>query len=390
MRAWLILLVGFLSPSAFAADALSFWDTPRRGANSFNDTPPDAAYFQALRGYGADWVRLTFSKWPGRQRDFLFGNLDDYRGLVPEDLATLRAVLDQAHAAGLKVVLVPLELPGARWRHRNGGRFDDRLWSEARYAGQAAAFWKDLAAALRDHPAIAAYNFLNEPAPELRGGLAEHAGIEAQRAWYARVRGGPRDLPALYARLIAAVRAVDAHTPLMLDSGHYAAADAFHPWPGPLDDPRLLYAYHMYEPWSATSAPNLRRERPWRYPGTAPFADGESHWDAARVAEYLRQPVDWARRQGIPANRLVAAEFGCMRRWPDCPRYLEDVLHVLEAQGVHWAFYAFREDWDGMDYELGMDKLPGRYWEAKEQGRPFELRRGPNPVFEPIYRRLQR
>jgi hypothetical protein len=375
-----------------AADLIGFWDTPQHGANCFNETPPDEAYFRALRGYGATWVRVAFSKWKSTtgQRDFLFGSLDDYRALVPQDLAVLRRVLDHAHSAGLKVVLTPLELPGARWVQLNDGQFDDRLWSDARFAPQAAAFWRDLAAALADHPAIAAYNLVNEPVPERRGGLAEHSSAAAMRAWYAKVEGSPRDLPALYARLITAVRAADERTPIMLDAGFYAAADGFDYWPRALDDARLLYAYHMYEPWAATSAPNMKRDHPLRYPGVAPFGTGESAWDAARVAAYLQRPLDWARVHGVPPNRLVAAEFGCMRRWPDCPRYLEDVLTALDANQVHWAFYSFREAWDGMDYELGDQALPWKYWQAREQGKPFALRRGPNPVFEPIYRRLRR
>jgi hypothetical protein len=91
-------------------------------------------------------------------------------------------------------------------------------------------------------------------------------------------------------------------------------------------------------------------------------------------------------------NRLVAAEFGCMRRWVDCPRYLEDVLNAFDADGVHWAFCSFRESWDGMDYELGAGKLPWQYWQywqAQEQGKAFDLKREPNPVFEPIQRRLR-
>jgi hypothetical protein len=166
---------------------------PQHGANSFNGAPPDAAYFRALRGHGATWVRLSFSKWKSRERDFLFGNLDDYRGLVAEDIATLRATLDQAHAAGLKVVVTPLSLPGARATQLNGDKFDDRLWSERRYWDQAAACWRDLAGALRDHPAIAAYNLLNEPVPEREGGLAEESSPETMRAWYAKQRGSTRD-----------------------------------------------------------------------------------------------------------------------------------------------------------------------------------------------------
>ena len=389
----LVLGAACIAPAS-GADLIAFWDQPRRGANCFNESPPDAGYFQALRAYGASWVRLSFSKWRSsengaRRGDFLFGSLDEYHSLVRGDLETLRGVLDLAHAAGLRVVLVPLELPGVRWRQLNDGKFDDRLWEDQRYWRDAAAFWRDLAMALRDHPAIAAYNLINEPVPERRGGLDEHAAPETMRAWYQTVRGTARDLPAFYERLVREIRAVDARTPIMLDAGFYAAADAWNYWPAAMADPRLLYAYHMYEPWAATSAPNMKREIPYRYPGEAPFGAGHSRWNAASVEGYLQQPLDWARRHGVAPNRLVAAEFGCMRRWPDCPRYLEDVLRALEADGVHWAFYSFRESWDGMDYELGSEKLPWQYWEAMERGQPYDLKRGPNKVFEPILRRLR-
>lgn len=386
-----VLLAAFaLSGPAFAADSIDFWNTPQHGANSFNGAPPDKAYFHALRSYGATWVRLTFSKWQSRERDFLFGSLDDYVGLVPEDLATLRGVLDDAHAAGLKVVLVPLSLPGSRWIQQNGNRFDDRIWNDKRYWQQSAAFWCDLAGALKDHPAIAAYNLVNEPVPERKGGLEEHSSPEEMRAWYARMRGGTRDLPAFYEMLVAAIREVDAKTPILLDGGFYAAADAWDYWLAPLKDQRVLYAYHMYEPWVATSSPNLKRKVPYRYPGAIPFGGGDVEWNAARVAAYLQKPIDWARQHGVPVNRLVAGEFGCVRTWVDCPLYLEDVLKALDGDGVHWAFYSFREDvWDAMDYELGAGKLPWQYWEAQEKGKPFVLPRGPNKVFEPIQRRLE-
>jgi cellulase (glycosyl hydrolase family 5) len=380
-----------LSGPATAADQIDFWNTPQRGANSFNEAPPDDAYFRALRGYGATWVRLSFSGWKSAEsgREFLFGSLDDYRGLVAADLAIFRAVLDRAQAAGLKVVVTPLSLPGARWIQHNNDQFDDRLWSDQRYWQQSAAFWRDLAAALEGHPAVAAYNLVNEPVPERKGGLEEHASPEVMRAWYAKARGGTRDLPALYELLVAAVRGADDKTSIMLDAGFYAAADAFSYWPAPLADPRILYAYHMYEPWAATSAPNMKREIPYRYPGEAPFGTRSERWDAARVRAYLHQPLDWAKKHQVQRSRMVAAEFGCVRRWADCARYLEDVLDVLEGDGVHWAFFSFRGDWEGFDYELGGEKLPWQYWEAQEKGKPYDLKRGPNPVFDPILRRLE-
>lgn len=382
-------LMAWAAP-ARAADLIGFWDTQQRGANCFNGRPPEQGYFEALRAMGGTWVRLTFYKWQGEGRDFLIGNADNYQGLVQSDLAILRATLDHAHAADIKVVLTPATLPGARNQQYNDDVFDDRLWSDRAYWEQSAAFWRDLAAAVKDHPAIAAYNVLNEPAPERRGGLDEHIDSETSARWYAQQRGGARDLRAFYRQVVAAIREVDAATPIMLDAGFYAAADALEHFGAPLEDERILYAFHMYEPWSATSAPNMRREAPYSYPGAAPFGGGMAQWDAARVAAYLQRPVDWANANGVARNRLVAGEFGCMRRWADCPRYLEDVLSVINDRfDLHWAFYSFREDvWDGMNYELGTGPA-GAYWAASEAGRPYAYPDiGENPVFAPILRRL--
>lgn len=390
MRCWILAtLLATHTLATQAADLIDFWNTPQHGGNSFNRLPPDQAYFDALKGYGASWVRLSYDKWQPAGRDFLLGDADTYTDLEPRDLTQLIQVLDHAHAAGLKVVIAPLSLPGMRWAQNNHGRFDDRLWQDKAYWAQAAAFWRDLAQALKDHPAVAAYNLVNEPAPEKRGGLAEHADPALMSQWYAEQQGSARDLPAFYRQLVAAVREVDELTPVMLDAGWYAAADAFEYWPEALHDPRVLYSVHMYEPYAATSAPNLARQAPFAYPGQAPFAGRTEHWGAERVAAYLNAPLAWAKAKQVPRSRLVVGEFGCMRRLPGCRQYLEDVLTVLDQQRLHWAFYSFREDsWDGMDYELGSAKVPWRYWQAIESGEPDPLVRQATPEFEPIRKRL--
>lgn len=385
-----LLALCCLFGSAQAADLIDFWDVPRHGGNSFNRLPPDQAYFQALKDYGATWVRLSYDKWQPAGRDFLLGDADGYKGLVAEDLAHLRKTLDAAHAAGLKVVIAPLSLPGMRWAQNNHDRFDDRLWQDKAWWAQSAAFWRDLAAVLKEHPAIAAYNLINEPAPEKMGGLAEHATATEMHAWYRQQQGGARDLPGFYMQIIAAIREVDPLTPVMVDAGWYAGADAFVYWPAALPDTRVLYSFHMYEPYQATSAPNMNRAKPYAYPGPVKFAGQQQAWDGARVEAYLQNPLQWAQTHQVPVSRLVAGEFGCMRRLPGCRQYLEDVLSTLDRAKLHWAFYSFREDsWDGMDYELGSAKVPWAYWQAIEQRRPDPLKRRATAEFEPIRKRLQ-
>ena len=360
MRALLFWLVAALTAAPAVAADIAFWDTPRHGGNSFNGQPPDEAYFRALKATGASWVRLTFSKWKGEGRDFLIGDADGYRGIPAADLATLRRSMDAAEAAGVKVVLVPLSLPGDRWVQHNGDKQDDRLWRDRRFWDQSAAFWRDLAGAVKDHPALAGYNLLNEPTPEKDSGLDEQASPDVRQAWYAKHRGSTRDLPAFYEQVIAAIRTVDADTPVMVDGGWYAHAWSFSYW-APLKDTKVLYAFHMYEPWNITSAPQIKRKRQLRYPGSA--------FDPAAMQKFLGVPFAWAKAQGVPVNRLVAGEFGCVRVWVDCGAYLGDVLAVLNGHGAHWAFYGFREDvWEGMDYEIPLAFPAGRVYTLREQG----------------------
>jgi hypothetical protein len=376
--------------AANAADLITFWDTPQHGGNSFNRLPPDQAYFDALKKYGASWVRLSYDKWKPAKRDFLIGDADHYEGIPASDLATLKATLDRADKAGLKVVITPLSLPSMRWSQNNNGKFDDLLWQDKAKWQDAAQFWRDLATALKDHPAVAAYNIINEPAPEKMGGIAEHAAPADMQAWYDKQKGGPRDLIAFYNTVIAEIRKVDPVTPVMADAGWYAAADAFSYWPTPLDDKNVVYSFHMYEPYEATSAPNLKRPKPYAYPGAVPYAGSTVTWNAQKIADYLAKPVDWAKIHGVPLNRLVAGEYGCVRMLAGCKTYLEDVLTVLDSNRLHWAFYSFREDsWDGMDYELGSEKVNWKYWEAIDANEPDPVKRKATPEFEPIRKRLQ-
>jgi hypothetical protein len=390
MKMRMILLAALLPVTVQAADLITFWDTPRHGGNSFNRLPPDQAYFDSLRGYGASWVRISWDKWQPEGRDFLIGDADNYQQLSQVDLATLKQVLTRADKAGLKVVIAPLSLPWMRWSQNNGGQFDDRLWQDKKRWASAARFWRDMALALKDQPGIAAYNLVNEPAPEKTSGLSEQASVQQLRDWYQQQHGSARDLPAFYQQVISAIRSVDSKTPLMVDGGWYASARGFSGWSAPLSDSRVLYSFHMYEPYDFTSAPNARRVTPFVYPGEVTFGGKRVAWDASTVTQWMDAPYQWAEQHQLPANRIVAGEFGCVRTLQGCTRWLEDVLLALDRRRAHWAFYSFREDaWDGMDYELGHQKVPWKYWQAVEKNLPDTVPRKATPEFAPILKRLQ-
>ena len=218
---FILLILLLLSDAIIAKPKIEFWNQQRKGANCFN-LEPQEQWFAAAHDLGLDWVRLTYSKWKGQQRDFLMGDADHFTGIVRKDLARLIQVLDWADQHGIKVVLAPLGLPGNRWRQNNNNRPDLRLWQDKAYWRQAAEFWRELTTSLKGHPAICAYNIINEPTPEKKTGLAEDGPAERYLPWYQKYQGTSHDLPAFYQTVIQAIRERDTETPIMLDAGWYA------------------------------------------------------------------------------------------------------------------------------------------------------------------------
>ena len=141
----------------------------------------------------------------------------------------------------------------------------------------------------------------------------------------------------------------------------------------------------MYEPFAATSAPNLKRKKPFTYPGKIPYAGKIEEWNSRRVEQYLQAVIKWANDKGVPSNRMVAGEFGCVRMLNSCETYLKDVLSIFQRSQYHWAFYSFREDsWDAMDYELGTGKVHWSYWDAIEKNLPDPVKRSLTKEFSII------
>lgn len=368
-------------------ERLAFWNHQRRGANGGGGSDPQA-WFEAAARAGIEYVRLSPATWQGAGRDFLLGDADRFEGIPREDLERLIEVLDVAERHRVKVVLTMFSLPGARWRQQNGGEFDYRLWNEERFQAQAAAFWRELAEHLRSHPAIVAYDPLNEPHPGRQHGL--HDGGPAFAEWLSRNEGGPADLSAFNARIVRAIREVDAATPILLEGWFHGSPDGLAHL-RPLEDPAVLYSFHFYDPWSFTTF--RVNDGRFAFPSRMPDGDSEGPvaWPSDGFARRLGPVAQWAERSGLAANRIVAAEFGCDRRVPGAREYLEGLVAELEARGWHWAFYAFRSpDWDGLDYELGTQPLGWKYWQAREGGADHEtlIERRDNPLWEVLHRRL--
>lgn len=390
LLAQIAFVVGlWLGGSSLVAEnsKLAFWNQQRRGANCFNKEIT-TNYFQSARAAGIEFVRLAPDKWKPHQRDFLIGNADRFERIDAEDLRKLKGVLDAAHAAGVRVVLTMISLPGARWRQLNGGKNDDRLWRDPAFLAQAEKFWTQLAVALADHPALVGYNPLNEPHPERGDGVGDFWTQDIAK-WYERRRGSTFDPNWFNQRMVAAIRRVDPNTPIILDAAIYSAAPAFAVLE-PVSDTSVLYSVHMYEPYEFTN--RRANQGRFKYPGPVEVGDAKRpiEWSAVELEHFLKPVTEWARRHRVPANRILVGEFGCDRTMPGAREYLGDLLDIFERQRWHWAFYAYREDeWDGMDYECGTGKLGWEYWRAIEAGENPEFPRKSNPLWEVLQARLR-
>ncbi len=356
-----ILILHISLISSAQKPGILFWDKQQKGANFFNAVPT-REWFESAAAASIKFIRLTYEKWKGTERDFLIGNADDYKGIVKSDLQKLMSVLDIADSLNIKIVVTPISLPGMRWVQSNNRVHDGRLWKDFSYHEQTCKFWKDLALRLKDHPAVVGYNIQNEPHPEIFNGKNSFWKNDLPE-WYETIKGTPADLNLFYRKVIAAIREVDKQTPIIVSPGLYAT-----PWNfsylEKINDPNIVYSFHVYEPYQFTTF-RLNNGK-YKYPGIVPVDDSLPEFDMNKttVAEYLKPVSVWAEKNNIPANRIWAGEFGCSRRVEGVEKYLSDLIEIFNENNWHWAFYSYREDvWENMDYELGTGNLPQKYWE---------------------------
>ena len=373
------------------ASKIGFWEKQRKGANQQNERHRPE-WYRAAGELGLDYVRILPDAWPADNRDFLIGNADNFAAINETDLALLIEALNEAESNGIKVVLAMASLPGARWKQLNENQDDGRLWRDESYHEQAFNFWRQLAMRLEKHPAIVAYNPLNEPHPEKVLGFEEPDENFSQ--WFQGIQNTPADLNRFNQRMVESIRSVDADTPIMLDGWFYAAPQAFD-FNCPVDDDKVLYAFHNPGPWQMVTY-RVNKGR-YAYPDRVPkwWNGPVESWTIDRLAEEINAVQRFAERYEIPSHRIIASEFWYDRRLEGAAAYLSDLIEIYNSRGWHWAFYAFRGggSWTGLDYEIAPDhKMDWHYWQAVEQGKDLEQfkPRGMNPLWKVLQRQFRK
>lgn len=289
---------------------MDFWKVQRKGANgSFQNFRED--WFKEAKNANLEYIRLNPLNFPPAGRHFLIGDSENFESLNKTDLKYLIKVLDAAHKYDIKIALTMFELPGRVYFDIDERIKDNRLWKDKKFWKQSFELWKQLAKELKDHPAIVAYNPINEPAPAKIWGH-EEADKEFKK-WLKKSKGSAADLNLFNKMMLEAIRSVDKDTPVMLDGYFYCDPQGL-PFMDTYNDPNILYPFHNPAPWQfATYRANKGK---YSYPDKMPtfWNSPGVKWDIEDWDKPLKPVRKFIKKNNIPEYHIVASEVWCDRR----------------------------------------------------------------------------
>lgn len=252
---------------------------------------PDA---QLLASIGLNSVRIAVN----------YRHLEDEAGFARLD----RAVSMLARH-GLYTIIDLHALPGGQnehW-HSDNPTHVAQFWEHRPLQDRVVRMWEALADRYRDRPEVAGYNPINEP--------SDRTGVV---------------LPAFYARLGRAIRAVDPRHILFLDGNKYSTDfSVFEAWPDLPDN--VVFTAHDY------ALPGIAGDAAG-YPGVV---RGE-HFDRGVVEQTFLHRTRFMRETGTP---IWIGEFGPVYPAEDEWRYrlLRDQLEIYAEHDASWALWTYKD-----------------------------------------------
>jgi aryl-phospho-beta-D-glucosidase BglC (GH1 family) len=315
-----LLFPFFLSLAAPAVsstppDAFDLWQQGAlRGANVMQAqcTPED---LRVLRSWGANLAEIPVLN--------VYAPTPPY-GFKPDNLAKLDQAVRAAEQAGLYVALTCREGPGRPDFERS-----HEIWRDASAQDAYAEMWRRIASHYQGRGSIVGYDLMCEPHPDQ----------EASKPL--------GDWNALARKITIAIRAVDARTPILINSIGWAYPQQFEVL-RPTGDLRTVYVVHFYDPHHYTHqkpADNVI------YPGFRVPGKQDESWTKAVLEARFALVRAFQQKHHVP---IFVGEFGCARYAPGAEEWMRDQMDLYEQYGWSSAYWAFRE-WDVMNIERTAD-----------------------------------
>lgn len=284
--------------------------------------------FATLEKWNVNVIRWQMTRRWGQANTDL--ELAEYDQWIDSELQDLRKAADSAKRHGIKLV-IDLHSPP-------GGRLEDstvRMFVEKKYQQHFVKVWEKIATQFKDHPAIWAYDLINEPVQN----QLPPAGV-----------GNWLDAQILAAK---AIRKIDPKTAICIEVDGWDAPANFK-WLAPVDIPNVIYQVHMYWPGQFT---HQGVHNTWGEEGGDPRVEYPGKLNGQPFdKDALRRQLQPVRDFQLQCNaHIFVGEFSAIRWAPGAATYLADCIDIFEEYGWDWTYHAFRE-WSGWSVEH--DNLP--------------------------------
>ena len=272
-----------------------------RGVMSGGDM--SEASVKNLADWGANLVRLQISVPKGRTM-----SSDEYLATLEKRLDEYATIVERCHNNGIRVVLdLHTPPPDGAKATKNASNLLEKGYDTTALRKA----WRLLATRFRDHPAVIAYDIMNEPRCE------------------------PDEWRRIFRETVTDLRTIDAKKPVVTEF-----VDTW--WPEKMN---VIYSPHFYSPHDLThfgvgGAWGVR----WSYPG---YING-IYWDKEQMRVALQPWIDFQRAH--PGARIFVGEFSCILWSKGAANYIRDAIDIFEEYGWSWTYHAYRE-WQAWDVE---------------------------------------
>ncbi len=286
--------------------------TQLRGVMSPLDVDPQD--FKAMKEWNINLVRWQMFGVPE--------HLADYDGWFARQLVKIEQALDQAEANDIGIIIDFHYLPGGR--EENG---DSRLFYDKKLQEDFIGYWEQIATRFKDHPALYAYDLMNEP-------VQRSESPEGVDNWYE-----------LQVRTAKAIREIDPKTLITIESDDWCNPGGYLTLE-PIELPGIIYQVHSYWPGGFTHQGIFTdqgiakdvdsKESAVTYPGII----GGQFVDKEALRKSLQPVRDFQLAYDVP---IYVGEFSAVRWAPGAAQFLDDLISIFEEYGWDWSYHAFRE-----------------------------------------------
>lgn len=207
--------------------------------------------------------------------------------------------------------------------------YNDAVWQDQTAQDAWVEMWRYTAERYRDNPIVVGYKLMVEPNPA--GLLLD---IYNPDEFYPHYAGTLYDWNQLYPRLVAGIRQVDGETPILVSGMGWSAVDWL-PYLRVVNDPRIVYVVHQYEPQKAYTHQEEPRNS---YPGRYDLDDDGRRDDFNKtwLEDFLSPINDFMAANHVP---VAVDEFGVVRWAPGGAQFMDDQMAWFEEHGLNYALW---------------------------------------------------